>query len=82
MLRTQIQITNQQARQLRAWARREGISLSEAIRRCLDKVLPAEAGERAERFARAARLVGAFADAQGASDLAEKHDEYLDGAYK
>jgi hypothetical protein len=39
MIRTQIQLTEQQVRRLRAQAREQGVSLAEMIRRCVDKAL-------------------------------------------
>ncbi|MBI4476877.1 MAG: ribbon-helix-helix protein, CopG family, partial [Acidobacteria bacterium] len=43
MVRTQIQLTEQQARRLRAQARERGVSLAEMIRRCVEKGLAEEA---------------------------------------
>lgn len=77
MIRTQIQLTDAQSRALRRLASREGISLANAIRRCVDRALAGEADRREDAFRRAAALVGAFADRGGASDVAEHHDLYL-----
>jgi hypothetical protein len=81
MIRTQIQLTEAQARKLRARAREEGISLAETIRRLVDKGLAEEKIERADRYARATRIVGRFSDRRGAKDLARRHDDYLDEAF-
>ena len=40
MIRTQIQLTREQSDRLREIAREQGISLAEAIRRCVDRALP------------------------------------------
>ena len=82
MVRTQIQLTVQQARQLRARAREQGVSLAEVIRRCVDAGLAGAGPDRAALYARAARVVGRFADRRGARDVAARHDHYLDDAFK
>lgn len=74
MVRTQIQLTENQARRLRAIVREQGVSLAEVVRRCLDKMLMEKKSERSELFARAARLIGRFEDSQGATDLATDHE--------
>lgn len=82
MIRTQIQLSEAQARKLRAAARRDGISLAEAIRRLVDRGL-AEAGtERAQRYERAGKVVGRFRDRRGKRDVATQHDAYLDEAFE
>ena len=58
-------------------AKEQGISVAEAIRRCLDQQLDAAEPPRTDRYANAARAIGQFHDAHGASDLAESHDAYL-----
>jgi hypothetical protein len=81
MIRTQIQIEPAQERAIRRFARREGISLAEAIRRCIDKALADEtAAQPGERYRAALALVGSLRDPDGARDVASKHDTYLDGA--
>jgi len=82
MVRTQIQLTEEQARRLRREARQQGISLAEAIRRCVDRSLAGERADRAKLYERAAALVGRFADRKGARDLARAHDRYLDQAFE
>lgn len=81
MVRTQIQLTEQQARRLRAHARERGLSLAEIIRRYVEKGLAEEASDRAAVYERAARLVGRFRDRRGARDISSKHDRYLDEAF-
>lgn len=78
MIRTQIQLTAQQLRRLRSKARLEGVSLAEVIRRCIDRSLEAEVGDRTRLYTQASRLVGQFKDRRRATDLAEDHDRYLD----
>ncbi|MCG6928598.1 MAG: ribbon-helix-helix protein, CopG family [Acidobacteria bacterium] len=81
MIRTQIQLTEEQARRLRARAREEGVSLAETIRRYVDRGLEGEKADRADLYARAARAIGRFVDRRGAKDLAARHDRYLDEAF-
>jgi hypothetical protein len=82
MVRTQIQLTDQQARRLRAQARERGLSLAEIIRRYVEKGLADEASERSALYERASRLVGRFRDTRGARDVSTRHDRYLDEAFE
>ena len=82
MVRTQIQLTDQQARRLRAQARERGLSLAEVIRRYVEKGLSEETSDRASRYDRAARVVGQFRDRRGAGDIAVNHDRYLNEAFE
>ena len=82
MLRTQIQLTEEQHRQLRSQAQRDGVSLSEMVRRCVIQYFMDDAPSQEDLYARAAELIGKFQDRQGATDVSERHDDYLDEAYK
>ena len=77
MVRTQIQLTEGQARRVRRLAEEQGVSMAEVIRRCLDQVLKSGEPDRAALYSRAEAVVGQFEDGCGASDLARKHDDYL-----
>lgn len=81
MVRTQIQLTEAQYRALKRWADRLGISLAEAVRRCVAERLDREQATagRAERVREAAGVVGKYASGQ--SDVARRHDDYLDDAF-
>jgi hypothetical protein len=81
MIRTQIQLTEAQARKLRAKARAERLSLAETIRRFVDKGLESEKCDRTVLYGRAAGVIGRFPDRKGARDLAARHDDYLDDAF-
>jgi hypothetical protein len=81
MIRTQIQLTREQSDRLREIAREQGISLAEAIRRCIERALPELPAGRADRYARAAKLVGALRDPEGVKDLASDHDRYLGDSF-
>ncbi len=82
MIRTQIQLTEAQNRRLRELARREGISLAEAVRRCVERALAESAEDRAALYARAAEVVGSLERPEAPFDLAENHDRYLDEAFE
>ena len=82
MVRTQIQLTEQQARRLRAQARERGVSLAEMIRRYVEKGLSEASPDRPALYERAARVVGRFRDRRGARDLWNRHDRYLDRAFE
>jgi hypothetical protein len=82
MVRTQIQLTELQARRLRAQARERGVSLAEMIRRCVEKALADEAPDRAALYDRAAQRIGRFVDRQAARDVSTRHDQYLDKAFE
>ena len=82
MVRTQIQLTDEQARRLRAEARDRGLSLAELIRQYVDKGQSDQAPTRAARYDRAARVVGRFRDRRGARDVAKAHDRYLEEEYE
>lgn len=78
VIRTQVQLSAEQAKALRAVAARRRVSLAELIRQGVDRVL--EEDTRAEQYRRAAALLGRFHDE--AADVAEHHDKYLEEAYR
>ncbi len=81
MVRTQIQLTEEQSRRAAEAARRSGISMAEVIRRSLDLYLEQEPGRAAGVATRqaAAQIAGMFRS--GRSDVSERHDDYLAEAY-
>jgi len=82
MVRTQIQLTEQQARRLRAQAREHGQSLAALVRRYVEMGLEEEVPDREQLYQRAARIVGRFRDRRGARDVSTRHDRYLNEAFK
>lgn len=76
MVRTQIELTEQQAAELQKRAAAQGLSLSEMIRRGIDVYLassqPAAASDLQRR--RAMDAAGRFA---GPKDLSSEHDRHL-----
>ncbi len=87
MIRTQIQLTEQQSVRLREMARRSGVSVAEVIRQSVDRFLEQSAAPSAAasgfpgpatRLA-ALEIVGRFHGAP--PDISLRHDDYLDQAY-
>ncbi len=73
MIRTQIQLTEEQARGLKELAAQRGVSMAELIRQGVERIL-AESDER-ERRRRALAVIGRFHG--GPSDVSVNHDRYL-----
>ncbi len=80
VIRTQIQLTEDQATRLRRIAAERGVSIAEVIREAVDR-LP-DRDDRAERWARAlAAARRGFRDREGATDVSVRHDDYLAEAF-
>ena len=80
MKRTQIQLTEEQARALKAQAGLEERSMAELVRDCVAEYLARRPAPDVRELARRARsLQGRFRS--GCPDLAEEHDRYLDDAF-
>lgn len=73
MVRTQIQLTEEQARAVKEAAARQGVSMAELIRRAVERIL--EEDERKEAWRRALAVMGKYSS--GLTDVAENHDKYL-----
>lgn len=84
MVRTQIQLPEEQYRRLRRWSGRLGVSLSEAVRRCLAEHLAREEAtpSREERVRAALAVCGKYADPKGPSRVAADHNRHLAEAYR
>jgi hypothetical protein len=82
MVRAQIQLTEDQFRRLKRWSEREGISLSEAVRRCIEDHLAHEESmpNYEERTRAALSVAGKYEDPDGLTDVGENHDRYLEDA--
>jgi hypothetical protein len=80
MIRTQIQLTEEQAARLKAVAARRGISMAEVIRQAVDSaVSKADDRDPDALYERARRIAGKFRS--GTSDVSSRHDDYLAGSY-
>jgi Ribbon-helix-helix protein, copG family len=77
MIRTQIQLTEEQAAKAKRLAAERGVSMAEVIRELIDR--EPEADDRTERFARALTSIerGGFRDREEKTDVSVEHDRYL-----
>lgn len=80
MVRTQIQLTEEQSRRLKRIARDEDVSVAELIRRSIDQFLQMRSDPSyEERSRRALEVIGIASS--GRHDISENHDEYLAEIY-
>lgn len=76
MVRTQIQLTEEQARSLKRLAAAKRVSMAQLIRQGVDTILQSDTGiDRDEKRRRAIAAAGRFRS--GRSDISRKHDTYL-----
>lgn len=80
MVRTQIQLNEEQAKGLREAAARQGRSMADLVRDGVDLVLGTGAVGREERKRRALAASGKFHS--GLEDIARHHDRYLAEAFR
>ena len=81
MVRTQIQLTETQARTIKKIARDQGTSIAEIIRRAVENVVQASPRVSSqERVRRAVEIVGKFRS--GKRNVSQKHDKYVAEAYE
>ncbi len=78
MIRTQIQITDQQAAGLRRLAAERGVSIATLVREGIQHVLAEEDADAV--WQRALSVVGAF-HGGGGENVSEEHDRYLEQAF-
>jgi len=80
MIRTQIQLTEDQAKALKKIAQSRHLSVAELIRKAVDTVIKSNTVVNAEeRHKRAMEIVGKFSS--GKRDVSKKHDLYLTEVY-
>lgn len=79
MIRTQIQLTEEQMLGLKEAAARRGDSVAELVRRGVDAVLRESGPSDADPWVRAASASGRFHS--GTPDLARRHDDHLVAAF-
>ena len=80
MVRTQIQLTEEQSKALKKMAAQRNLSMAELILQGIDFYLRACGTiSQEERRQRAIKAAGQFHS--GLADLSEKHDEYLAEVY-
>jgi glycerol dehydrogenase-like iron-containing ADH family enzyme len=81
MIRTQVQLTEEQARALRDLASARQMSVAELIRQSVDTLIRSSGEvDIAERRRRAIAAAGRFHS--GKSDISANHDEYLAEAFQ
>jgi hypothetical protein len=73
VIRTQISLTDEQMRRLRAEANRRRVPIAVIVRDAVDRHVPADPGDREAKFRRLLAIAGTFRSASG--DVAERHDE-------
>ena len=78
MIRTQVQLTERQARSLRRLAEQRGVSMAAIVRELVDRTI-ANVDARDDRAARARSAVGRFAS--GRADTSGEHDAVLGDAF-
>jgi len=80
MIRTQIQLTEEQVKAIKKMAVSRRVSGAELIRRAVDVMIKSgTAADPEERRKRAIEIVGKFRS--GKRDVSRKHDKYLADAF-
>lgn len=80
MVRTQVYLTPSQHKALKKEAAREGVSMTEMLRRLIDAHLQRRRGVATFRKEAVMSFIGL--GSSGRSDTAERHDEVLDEAFR
>lgn len=80
MIRTQIQLTEDQAKKLKEAAARYDVSVAELIRQSVDRYLAADVHPSQETLKKKSlTIIGKYASQKG--DISANHDDYLDDIY-
>jgi hypothetical protein len=80
MVRTQIQLSEKQAKDVKRVARTRGVSMAEVIRQAVDAIIGATPNVCAEeQRARALSAVGKFRS--GRVDVSRNHDRHLEDGF-
>jgi len=80
MVRTQIQLTKDQARRLKDLAVSTNESVASLIRLAVDRFLATGKPNRASQYRQALSVVGSYETEQ--PDISVEHDRYLDKAFE
>lgn len=80
MIRTQVQLTEEQYRMLKKLSHDSHESIAALIRRSVDQLLLTRKPDRNALYRQAQSVAGKYQ--AGASDISLRHDEYLEDAYK
>lgn len=81
MVRTQIQLTEEQAARLRDIAARRRTSVAELVREGVQWLLTTETKANREELVQRF-LAGAGSGRSGRSDISTRHDDYLEEAFR
>jgi hypothetical protein len=80
MVRTQVQLTPDQVKNLRQLSAATGRSMADLVREGVDQLLASKGGmSREERLKRLQRVMGRFSS--GCTDISQEHDRYLAEIY-
>jgi len=79
MVRTQVQLTEDQARLLRELSRASRESMAALIRRAIDQFLITRKPDRSALYRQASTIVGKYE--AGVQDISVEHDRYLEEAF-
>jgi hypothetical protein len=80
MIRTQIQLTEEQAQKLRELSAAGRESMAALIRKAVDQFLVSGISDRSALYRQAASVVGKYESAT--SDISIHHDRYLEEAFE
>ncbi len=80
MVRTQIYLAKSQHRALRRAAAREGVSMTELLRRMIDRYLLSKPGK--PEFTKEVVMSFIGLGESGRADISERHDDALDEAFQ
>jgi predicted transcriptional regulator len=80
MVRTQIQLTEEQAARLKEIAHAGNESIASVIRRALDQYLASQEPDRRSLYRQALTAVGKYT--AGAQDISLEHDRILEEEYR
>lgn len=82
MIRTQIQLEENQYKRLKKMSTEREVSMAHLIRESVDTYLATiNKSSQEELRQRALEIVGKYHDIEGATDVAENHDKYLEEIY-
>lgn len=80
VIRTQVQLDEEQYQRLKALSIRRSESISQLVRECVEQLL--NAVDRRETWERLMEAAGSCHDPEGKTDVALRHDDYLARAYR
>ena len=81
MIRTQVQLTDEQYKVLKELSRLSGESIAAVIRKAVDQLLLTRKPDRAALYRQARTVVGKY-KTEGPHDISLEHDKYLVEAFQ